>query len=81
MGVEWSIIMGKPTMWARSTEIKQKNPLRVFFEKKASRKTQNRKLIDTYRREKCVFGRRSKQKNPWRVFFERKASKKTQTGS
>ena len=59
--------MGKPTTWAWSTEIKQKNP--------------RRKLIDTYRREKCVFGGRSKQKNTWRVLFEKKASKKTQTGS
>ena len=67
MGVEWSIIIGKPTPWAWSTEIKQKNP--------------RRKLIGMSRREKCVFGRRSKQKNTRRVFFERKASKKTQTGN
>ena len=38
VGARWWA--GKPTIWAWSTEIKQKNPLRVFFEKKASKKTQ-----------------------------------------
>ena len=66
----------------------------MFFGEEVSRKTHgvcflgekqekntNRKLIDTYRREKCVFWRRSKQKNTRRVFLVKKASKKTQTGS
>ena len=62
VGARWWA--GKPTMWVWSTESKQKNT--------------NWKLIDMYRREKCVFWRRSKQKNTRRVFLERKASRKNQ---
>ena len=48
----------------------------VCFLGEKQEKNTNRKLIDTYRREKCVFWRRSKQKNTRRVFFGGKARKK-----
>ena len=63
MGVEWSIIMRKPTTWERSKEIRQKNP--------------RRKLIGMSWREKCVFWGRSKQKNTRRVFLEKSKQKNT----
>ena len=50
-------------------------PIACVFREKSKQEKTNRKLIDTYRREKCVFWRRRKQKNPLRVFFEKKARK------
>ena len=59
--------MGKPTMWAWSTEIKQKNP--------------NRKLIGMSRRKNWAWERDGELENPRRGCGVRKASRKNQTGN
>ena len=54
--------MGKPTMWAWSTEIKQKNP--------------NRKLIGMSRRKNWVWERDGERENPRHGCGVRKARRK-----
>ena len=52
-------------------------PIACVFREKSKQEKTNRKLIDTYRREKCVFGEEASRKTHCVCFLRKKQEKNT----